>query len=86
MGRAPSGARITWYEEFPFLRALCHGVVEHNVWSEATLAPTEQAWGGEPGIGFTSTCHPYTQLKAPLQRGRTGGVGRPLKVHGSRRN
>ncbi|KAE9002289.1 hypothetical protein PR002_g17672 [Phytophthora rubi] len=41
----PHGARVTWYEEFPFLRSLCHGVVDHSDWSSATLAPTGQAWG-----------------------------------------
>lgn len=45
MGRAPTGARETWYDKFPFLRTLCHGVVEHNDWSASTAAPTGQAWG-----------------------------------------
>lgn len=45
LATAPNGARATWYEEFPFLRSLCHGVVDHSDWSNATLAPTGQAWG-----------------------------------------
>ncbi|GMF63761.1 unnamed protein product [Phytophthora fragariaefolia] len=45
MGRAHTGARATWYDTFPFVRSLCHGVVDHNDWSSATEAPTGQAWG-----------------------------------------
>lgn len=45
MGRAHTGARATWYDTFPFVRSLCHGIVDHNDWSSATEAPTGQAWG-----------------------------------------
>ncbi|KAF4138123.1 hypothetical protein GN958_ATG12732 [Phytophthora infestans] len=44
MGRASLGARSTWYEEFPFVRQLCHGVVEFQDWSAASLAPTGHTW------------------------------------------
>ncbi|GMF50396.1 unnamed protein product [Phytophthora fragariaefolia] len=45
MGRAPRGARATWYERFPFVRSMCHGVVQYGDWSAATLAPSGSVWG-----------------------------------------
>lgn len=47
MGSVPNGARVAWYDGFPFVSGLCHGVVNHGDWSSATLAPTGHVWGEE---------------------------------------
>ncbi|KAE9252345.1 hypothetical protein PF004_g1989 [Phytophthora fragariae] len=47
MGRAPHGARSAYFEGFPFLCGLVHGIVSHGDWSGATLAPSGRACGEE---------------------------------------
>ncbi|KAE8976158.1 hypothetical protein PR002_g25393 [Phytophthora rubi] len=44
MGRSPSGARGIWYHEFPSVRELCHGILDHEDWSAALNFPAGQTW------------------------------------------